>query len=55
MTDTGGLASICAFLNCSGTIVAIILYYTSYERYLFSLSNYVVLRRFRQKISKMEI
>ena len=27
-TDTGGLASICIFLNYNGTIVARILYYT---------------------------
>ena len=49
-TDTGGLASICAFLNYSGSIVARILYYISYKRYLFSLSNDVVIRGFRQQI-----
>ena len=49
-TDTGGLASICDSLNYSGTTVARILYFTSYETYLFSLSNEVVIRRYRQKI-----
>ena len=48
-TDTGGPALICVFLNYRGTIIARILCDTSYERYLFSLSNYVVIRRFRQK------
>ena len=36
-TDTGGLASICVSLNYSGTTVARILYYTSYERYFLSI------------------
>ena len=54
-TDTGGLASICVFSNYSGTIVARILYYIPYERYYFSLSNDIVIRKFRLKISKMEI
>ena len=30
-TDTGGLASVCGFLDYSGTIVARILYYTPYQ------------------------
>ena len=47
-TDTGDVALSCVFLNYSGTSVAKILYYTSYERSLFSLSNDVVIRRFRQ-------
>ena len=46
-TDTRDLALISVFFNYSGTSVAKILYYTSYERYLFSLSNDVVIRRFR--------
>ena len=46
-TDTGGLALICVFLNYSGTIVARILYYTSYERYFFCLSNDINHRKFR--------
>ena len=54
-TDTGDLALICILLNYSGTSVAKILYYTSYERHLFSLSNDVVIRRFKQKILTMEI
>ena len=54
-TDTGGLALICVFLNYSEIIIARILCDTSYERYLFSLSRYVVIRRFRQKILKVEI
>ena len=54
-TDTGGSVSICDFLNYSGTIVARILYYTSNESYSFSPSNEVVIRRFGQKISKIEI
>ena len=51
----GGKASICVFCNYSGTIVARILNYTSYERVYFSLSNDVVIWKFRQKILKMEI
>ena len=31
-TDTGGIASICDFLNYSPTRTAIILYYTPFER-----------------------
>ena len=54
-TDTRDLALICVFLNYSGTSVAKILYYTLYERYLFSLSNDVVIRRFRYKKLKMKI
>ena len=44
----GHVALICVFFYYSGTSVATILYYTSYERFLFSLSNDVVIRRFRQ-------
>ena len=54
-TDTGGLASICSFFNYSRTILARILYYTSYERYSFFLSTDIVIKRFRQQILKMEI
>ena len=54
-TDTGGLASICVFRSYSGTIVARILYHISYERFYFSLSNDVVIRKFRQMMFKMEI
>ena len=54
-TDTGGSASICVFLNYSGIIVARILYYLSYERFYFFLSNALVIRKIRQKILKMEI
>ena len=36
-------------------MMARILYYTSYERVYFSLSNDVVIRKFRQNILKMEI
>ena len=51
----GGLASICVFCNYSGTTVARILYCTSYERFYFSLSNDIVIRKCRQQILKMEI
>ena len=54
-TDTGVEPRFAFFSNYSGTIVAKILYYTSNERVYFSLSNGVIIRRFRQKIIKMEI
>ena len=54
-TDTGGSASISVFCNYIGTIVARILYYILYERFYFALSNDLVIRKLRQKISKMEI
>ena len=43
------------FLDYSGIVVARILYYISYERSHFSLSNDLVIRKFRQKKLKMEI
>ena len=44
------------FVICnSGTLVARILYYTSYGRFYISLSNDVGIRKYRQKILKREI
>ena len=54
-TDTGALASIWVFLSYSGTIIARILYDISYERSFRSLSNDLVIKKFRQTILKMEI
>ena len=55
-TDTGGLSlDLRFFLDYIGIIVARILYNISYERSYFSLSNDLVIRKFRQKILKMDI
>ena len=54
-TDTGALASIWVFLNYSGTVIARILYNISYERSFRSLSNDLVIKKFRQTILKMGI
>ena len=57
--DKGGFSLDFAFFcDYSGTIAAIvarILYYISYERFYFSLSNHLVIRKFRPNILKMEI
>ena len=42
----------CVVCNYSGTVVARILYHTSYEGFYISLSNDVGVMKFRQKIIK---